>query len=194
MTFKERILLSVASWQWWQRYAVTILFLCTLVTCWWFLSYRSLWTSVHYLRMQTSELCKQLPVSEQEAEIMNSAQLPAECAIESIDVTFEKRLGAFFTLKCTIDAANKVFAAAAQEQLRLDTYQVSPTQTKDWYAYSEMNIVLTGEFFKVVNFLERLQKYDNIIVQQCEMTLHEASSKDPLTQCACTLSIMLPLT
>lgn len=187
MTFKQRLLFSVASLQWWQRYAVTILFLTAIALLWWFCSYRFLWGSLQQLTQQNKELHQPIAVaSPQEAEIIPD-DLALPLATESIDATFEKRLGAFFTLKSMSEATRRIVTSSTQEQLQLVTYILSPVQTKDWYTYFEMRLVLVGEFFKLVNFFERLQKYDNSIIEQCEMTLSGSR-----VQCSCTLLIILP--
>jgi len=189
MTFKERIFFAVASWSWWQRYVATSCVLALLVACWWFLSYRSIVHCLHQTQAQVQQLERaQAALSEAPADLAPEEIAVPELKNQSIEEVFEQRKRAFFALPTMHGVREKINAALAQNQLHYESQLVSGEHPKEWYALQEVNLVLFGKFFNVVNFLERLQKHDNVIVQSCEMSMLENLS----TRCMCTLSVAVP--
>lgn len=163
----------------------TIVALALLLVCWWFLSYRSLLNYLQQARVQALQLeqLKSVPTITPDAH--EETVIP-ELKSLSIEETFKQRTAAFFTVPSMREALSKILAYAQQEKLLLGNYLVSDEHPKEWYACYDVKLVLVGKVFNVVNFFERLQKYDNIVIQQCEMVL-----EDSLTRCTCTLVVML---
>lgn len=189
MTFKERIFFAVASWSWWQRYVATICFLALLVACWWFLSYRSI---VHCLRQTQAQVQQleraQAALSETPADLAPEEIAVPELKNQSIEEVFEQRKRAFFALPTMHQVMEKVMISLEQSQLHYESQLVSGEHPKEWYALHDVKLILLGSIFNTANFFERLQRYDNIVVQSCEMTM----LKKDFARCMCILSVAVP--
>lgn len=184
MTFKERILFVVVSWGWWQRYAVTILFLVLLMSCWWFLSYRHM---IHALRsMHAQEALIQQNIPQEQAAVQ-----PIELQQQSVEEVFAQRKRAFFVVDSFGECSDAVFALAKRENLGCEKNNLVREEIKDWYKQCELQLVLVGPLGNMINFFERLQKYDNVLVQKAEFTLQGSEEDACITRCQVNLLLFV---
>lgn len=195
MTFKERLLFSVASWQSWQRYAATTCVVLLLTSAWWLLTFRSLWQGWQQTRTQTEHnlTAQAMQTNHDEQQVT----LPAQAQIEPIATVFAQRRDAFFALTSMQQVTSVILSRCALERLRVENYSISPLNVQDWHATSEMKLIILGAFFSIMNFLERLQRYENIIMQRFELKADEECpvttiSGDCAMRLVCTLTIVLP--
>lgn len=189
MTFKERLFFAVASWSWWQRYVATICFLALLVACWWFLSYRSMVHYLHQTQAQVQQLERaQAALSETPVDLAPEEVAVPELKNQSIEEVFEQRKRAFFALPTMHQVMEKVLSYAEHESLVVENYLELQEHPKEWYALHDVKLILLGSIFNTANFFERLQRYDNIVVQSCEMTM----LKKDFMRCMCILSVAVP--
>lgn len=194
MTFKEKIIFSVVSWAWWQRYAATALFLIALLSAWWFLSFRAIWQQTRLaMHANTNK------IAQQERVLAPEDVVPGAIKTESIADVFAKRTTAFFMIPTVREATDMVLSRIAAERLRVENYSLTPVQTKEWYETADMQLHIVGTFFSVINFLERLQRYENIIMQRFELVAEESCpvstmSGDCPMKLLCTITIIAPLT
>lgn len=207
MTFKERLLLAVAVKKPWQRYAYTCLALLALVLFWWFFSYKSLYHELRRAKLPAPVVMQPVPVAKfattptgkpllaADSRVSHPLVLPcppkpyakAGSAVEGLSGENNSSVlpENFFAIQGMSAVVQKIVKLSQDNNLIMSKFNVANTQQLAWATQTQVSVVMTGDFFNMIKFLEALQPFTNIIVERCEMQIVSEAE----LSCALELSI-----
>jgi len=148
MTFKERIMLSAATYTRLQRYAIVLCLLCLLLISWWFLSFRALYR--RYAELKQLSHAALLEHSE-ESSGKQIVEMSSELTVPT----------------CTYQQFTEQFMRLTKlHDINLELYRCLSSRASELYQQTSISFTITGDFWPVTEFLKQLT---GVICSRCEL-------------------------